>query len=265
LLLIQKIISIHLAAWSSVPRSIDNPIETNAANVDGTLNVLVAARDAKVRRVVHASSSSAYGETPSLPKVETMPAAPVSPYAVSKYTGELYCRVFTRVYGLLTVSLRYFNVFGPRQEPNSPYSAVLARFLLAFLEQNPPVIYGDGEQSRDFTFVDNVVDATLRACRADGTDGRVLNVAAGSRITLNETLAMLERITSRPARPRYLPERPGDIRHSQADIRLARELLNYEPQTDFEEGLRRTWQWYQSEYSSVAARGETRSAEISHP
>jgi nucleoside-diphosphate-sugar epimerase len=227
------------------------PIETNAINVDGTLQVLLAARDAKVRRVVYAASSSVYGETPVLPKTETMPAAPISPYGVTKFVGELYAQVFSRVYGLETVALRYFNVFGPRQEPGSPYSGVLAQFMLAALEGREPVVYGDGEQSRDFTFVDNVVDATLRACTASGVSGRVINVATGSRISLNATLRLLEGIAGRSLHARYEPPRTGDILHSQADIALARNLLGYAPQVDFEEGLRRTWQWYRAEYSSA--------------
>jgi len=246
---------LHLAARTSVPRSVEAPLENNTVNVEGTLKVLLAARDARVRRVIYAASSSAYGETPALPKVETMPAAPISPYGVSKFTGELYAQVFTRVYGLETVSLRYFNVFGPRQEPGSPYSGVLARFMLALIRGEQPVVYGDGEQSRDFTYVDNVVDATLRACTAPPeVSGRVLNVATGSRITLNETLSILERLAARPARPRYEPPRPGDILHSQADIQLARKLLGYAPSVNFEEGLRRTWQWYLSQFTPTEQR-----------
>jgi nucleoside-diphosphate-sugar epimerase len=240
---------VHLAARTSVPRSVEAPLETNATNVEGTLKVLLAARDAGVKRLVYAASSAAYGETPTLPKVETMPAAPISPYGVSKFTGELYAQVFSRVYGLETVSLRFFNVFGPRQEPGSPYSGVLARFMLALIEGKEPVVYGDGEQSRDFTFVSNVVEAVLAACRAPGISGRVLNVATGARYTLNQTLRLLERISGRPARPRYQPPRAGDILHSQADIALAQKLLGYEPRVGFEEGLRRTWDWYLAQYA----------------
>jgi UDP-glucose 4-epimerase len=208
-----------------------------------------------VRRVVYAASSSAYGETPTLPKVETMAAAPISPYGVSKFAGELYAQVFTRVYGLETVSLRYFNVFGPRQEPGSPYSGVLARFMLALIRGEQPVVFGDGEQSRDFTYIDNVVDATLRACTAPPeVSGRVLNVATGSRVTLNETLRILERLAARPAEARYDAPRTGDILHSQADVQLARKLLGYEPTVNFEEGLRRTWNWYLSEYAPARQR-----------
>ncbi len=240
---------VHLAARTSVPRSVEEPLETNAVNVEGTLRVLVAARDAGARRLVYAASSSAYGEARTLPKAESMPAAPISPYGAAKFAGELYARVFTRVYGLETVSLRYFNVFGPRQEPGSPYSGVLARFLLALVRGEDPVIFGDGEQSRDFTYIDNVVDATLAACTAPGLSGQVLNVAIGSRVSLNETLRLLARLTGRPVAPRYEPPRAGDILHSQADITLARQLLRYEPRVGFEEGMRRTWQWYLSEYS----------------
>jgi UDP-glucose 4-epimerase len=242
---------IHLAARTSVPRSVKEPLETNAVNVEGTLKVLMGARDAGARRVVYAASSSAYGETPTLPKIEAMPAAPISPYGVSKFAGELYAQVFTRVYSLETVALRFFNVFGPRQEPGSPYSGVLARFLLAAIRGEQPVIYGDGEQSRDFTYVDNVVDATLRACTAANVSGRMLNVATGTRITLNETLGLLERITGKKAEARHEAERAGDIRHSLADIGLARELLGYEPKVGFEEGLRRTWEWYRAEYAQA--------------
>jgi len=235
---------LHLAARTSVPRSVAEPLETNQVNVEGTLNVLLAARDANVKRVVFAASSSAYGETPALPKVETMQPEPISPYGVSKLTGELYAQVFDRVYGLETVSLRYFNVFGPRQDPNSQYSGVLSRFITALLENQPPVVYGDGEQSRDFTYVANVVDATLRSCEAPGASGKVLNVGTGQRFTLNETLRLLGKITGKNATARYDPPRAGDIKDSQADITLARKILAYEPTIGFEEGLRRTWEWY---------------------
>jgi nucleoside-diphosphate-sugar epimerase len=237
---------IHLAARTSVPRSVQDPIETNRVNIDGTLNVLVAARDARVRRVVYAASSSAYGETPSLPKVETMPAAPISPYGITKYVGELYAQVFGRVYGLENACVRYFNVFGPRQDPTSQYSGVLARFMLAVLRGEPLVVYGDGEQSRDFTYVENMVDETLRACESPNASGMVVNGGTGARITLNEVLKLLEKITGRTVRAVYEAPRPGDIRDSQADIGLARQLLGYEPRVPFEEGLQRTWVWYKS-------------------
>ena len=235
---------LHLAARTSVPRSVKDPLETNRVNVDGTLNVLVAARDAQVRRVVFAASSSAYGETPTLPKAETMTPAPISPYGVSKLVGEAYTQVFGRVYGLENVSLRYFNVFGPRQDPNSPYSGVLSRFITALLDGAQPVVFGDGEQSRDFTYVDNVVEANLLACEASKVSGTVINVGTGSRFTLNQTLKLLEKIAGKPANAKYDPPREGDIRDSQADIELARKLLGYRPRIGFEEGLRRTWDWY---------------------
>src|SRR5262245_35948371 len=243
---------IHLAARTSVPRSVKDPIESNRINIDGTLNVLVAARDAKARRVVFAASSSAYGETPILPKVESMQPAPISPYGVTKYVGELYAQVFGRVYGLENACVRYFNVFGPRQDPTSQYSGVLSRFMLAVLEGKKPVIYGDGEQSRDFTFIENVVDQTLRACEAPDASGRVFNGGTGSRITLNQVIGLLAKISGQPIEAVYDPPRNGDIRDSQADISLARRVLGYEPKVQFEEGLRRTWQWYRAKYSAQA-------------
>jgi nucleoside-diphosphate-sugar epimerase len=239
---------IHLAARTSVPRSVKDPLESNRVNIDGTLNVLVAARDAKVRRYVFAASSSAYGETPTLPKVETMQPSPISPYGVTKLVGEMYAQVFGRVYGLENVSLRYFNVFGPRQDPTSQYSGVLSRFILALLDNAQPVVFGDGEQSRDFTYVDNVVDATLRACEAPGASGMVFNVGTSARITLNDTLKLLEKLSGKPVRAKYDPPRTGDILHSQADISLGRRVLGYNPRVGFEEGLRKTWEWYQQTY-----------------
>jgi nucleoside-diphosphate-sugar epimerase len=239
---------IHLAASTSVPKSVKDPIETNRINIDGTLNVLIAARDAKVRRFVYAASSAAYGELPELPKVETMQPAPISPYGVTKYVGELYAQVFGRVYGLENACLRYFNVFGPRQEPTSQYSGVLSRFMLAILEGRQPVIYGDGEQTRDFTYVENVVDETLRASEASGVSGMVFNGGTGVRITLNEVLKLLEKITGMKIQAKHDPVRAGDIRDSQADLSLARRVLGYEPRVQFEEGLKRTWDWYKSTY-----------------
>ena len=239
---------IHLAARTSVPRSVANPIETNHVNIDGTLNVLVAARDAKVRRLVFAASSSAYGETPELPKRESMPSAPISPYGVTKLAGELYAQVFGRAYGLENTSLRYFNVFGPRQDPTSQYSGVLSRFMLAVIRGESPVVYGDGEQSRDFTYIANVVDVTLRACEAHGSSGMVINGGTGARITLNEVLKLLEKITGRKIKAKYDPPRTGDIKDSQADISRARDLLGYRPIVDFEQGLKLTWDWYASNY-----------------
>ena len=239
---------IHLAARASVPKSVKDPIETNHVNIDGTLNVLVAARDAGARRFVYAASSSAYGETPQQPKIESMAPVPISPYGVTKYVGELYAQVFGRVYGLENASIRYFNVFGPRQDPTSQYSGVLSRFMLAILRNEPPVIYGDGEQSRDFTYVANVVDETLRACEAEGASGKVFNGGTGARITLNQVINLLAKITAREIRPAYEPARVGDIRDSQAEISLARKVLGYEPEMFFEEGLRRTWEWYSRAY-----------------
>jgi UDP-glucose 4-epimerase len=237
---------LHLAARTSVPRSVADPLETNQVNVDGTLNVLVAARDARVRRVVLAASSSAYGESPTLPKTEAMRPEPISPYGLTKYVGEIYAQVFGRCYGLENVSLRYFNVFGPRQDPGSPYSGVLSLFITALRDGGQPVVFGDGEQSRDFTYVSNVVDATLRAAETPGVSGMVFNVGTGGRFTLNQTLALLAKISGKPANAKYDPPRAGDIRDSQADISLARQMLGYVPTVDFEEGLRRTWAWYAS-------------------
>src|ERR1700678_1728064 len=242
---------IHLAARTSVPRSVLNPLESNHVNIDGTLNVLVAARDAQVRRFVFAASSSAYGETPTLPKVETMPARPISPYGVTKYVGEMYAQVFGRAYGLENTCLRYFNVFGPRQDPTSQYSGVLSRFMLAVIRNESPVIYGDGEQSRDFIYIANVVDMTLRACVASGSSGMVINGGTGARISLNQVLALLQKITGKKIQAEYDTPRAGDIKDSQADISLAREVLGYQPAVDFEQGLKRTWDWYASTYQKA--------------
>jgi nucleoside-diphosphate-sugar epimerase len=242
---------IHLAARTSVPRSVKDPIESNRVNVDGTLNVLVAARDCKVRRIVFAASSSAYGETPTLPKREDMQPSPISPYGVTKLVGEMYLQVFGRSYGLENVSLRFFNVFGPRQDPTSQYSGVLSRFMLAMLDGASPVVYGDGEQSRDFTYITNVVDAVLRACEAPGASGMVFNVGTASRITLNQTLKLLEKISGKPIHARYDPPRSGDILHSQADISSGERVLGYKPSVQFEEGLRHTWEWYQKAFSKT--------------
>jgi nucleoside-diphosphate-sugar epimerase len=235
---------LHLAARTSVPRSVKDPLETNRINVDGTLNVLVAARDAGVRRVVFAGSSSVYGDTPTLPKEERMQPAPISPYGVSKLVGELYGGVFHRAYGLEFVSLRYFNVFGPRQDPGSPYSGVLSLFITAVRNGTSPMVYGDGEQSRDFTFVENVVAANLQACVAPGVAGLAMNLGTGGRYTLNQTLRLLEQFSGKPVHANYSAPRDGDIRDSQADTALAREMIAYAPSVGFEEGLRRTWDWY---------------------
>jgi len=238
----------HEAALASVPRSVADPAATNVNCIDATLNLLVAARAAGVRRVIYAGSSSAYGDTPTLPKCEDMLPDPISPYAVAKLAGEQYMRAFTRVYGLETVTLRYFNVFGPYQDPSSHYSGVLAIFCRRMLAGEQPTIYGDGEQSRDFTYIDNVVHANLLAARAPAemVSGRMMNTATGTRITLNETFAILKELTGFRDSPLYGPPRAGDIRDSLADIRLARELLGYEPQVDFREGLRRTVEWYRN-------------------
>jgi nucleoside-diphosphate-sugar epimerase len=244
---------IHLAARTSVPRSVKDPLETNRINVDGTLNVLVAARDNKVKRVVFAASSSAYGETPTLPKTETMQPQPISPYGVSKYVGELYARAFGSCYGLENVCVRYFNIFGPRQDPDSPYSGVLSRFATAFLEQQQPVIYGDGEQTRDFTYVDNAVQANLLACEAPNASGGVFNIGTGARVSLNQTLECLRRISGKKLEAKYDPPREGDIRDSQADITKAREILGYEPTVMFLEGLERTFAWYRTQHAKNAA------------
>jgi nucleoside-diphosphate-sugar epimerase len=237
---------IHLAARTSVPRSMKDPVETNRINIDGTLNVLMAARDAKVKRIVFAASSSAYGETPTLPKREDMQPMPISPYGVTKYVGELYLQTFGRCYGLENVCLRYFNIFGPRQDPSSPYSGVLAKFCTAFLEETEPVIYGDGTQSRDFTFVENAVQANLLACEAPNASGKVFNVGTGLRITLNDIVDTLGKISGKQIPARYDLPRDGDIRDSQADITRARDYLGYEPQVFFDEGLERTFEWYRT-------------------
>lgn len=237
----------HEAAIPSVPRSVEAPRQTHIASVDGTFSLLLAARDRKVRRVVYAASSSAYGDTPTLPKSENMPPDPLSPYAVAKLVGEYYCKVFTRVYGLETVALRYFNVFGPRQDPGSQYSGVVSRFVSALFGGQQPVIYGDGEQSRDFTYIDNVVAANLNAGTATGASGKVINVANGQRVTLNELLEVLKDLTGKPdVTAQYLEPRVGDVKHSLADISLAREFLGYESKVDLREGLRRTIDWWKT-------------------
>ena len=244
---------LHLAARTSVPRSVKDPLETNKINIEGTLNVLVAAKELKVKRVVFAASSSAYGETPTLPKVESMQPEPISPYGVSKYVGELYGQTFGRCYGLETVSLRYFNIFGPRQDPSSPYSGVLAKFCTAFLEDTQPVVFGDGEQTRDFTYVDNAVQANLLACAASQVSGKVFNVGCGARISLNQVLRALRQITGKTLETQYDPPREGDIRDSQADISAAKAVLRYDPQVGFEDGLARTFDWYRSAQEKAAA------------
>jgi nucleoside-diphosphate-sugar epimerase len=246
---------LHQAAIPSVPKSVLDPLGSNRTNVDGTANVLVAARDAKVKRVVYAASSSAYGDTPTLPKYEAMKPDPISPYAVAKLASEYYLVSFYRCYGLETVSLRYFNIFGPRQDPSSPYSGVLAKFTTLMLRGEQPVIFGDGEQSRDFSYIDNAVSANLLACSAPASEcaGRVFNVATGRRVTLNETVDVLKKLTGYTGTVKYGPERGGDIKHSLADITLAQKHLGYKPLVNFEEGLSRTVDWYRSETQAAGA------------
>ncbi|NOX36394.1 MAG: SDR family oxidoreductase [Calditrichaeota bacterium] len=242
---------LHQGALPSVPRSIQDPVTSNEVNVGGTLNILHAAVDAKVKRVVFASSSSIYGDSPTLPKQEDMAPNPLSPYAVSKLAGEKYCQVFSRIYGLHTVALRYFNVFGPRQNPNSQYSAVIPKFIKAILNDEPPVIYGDGEQSRDFTFVKNVVEANILATEVDCPPGIVMNCAAHQRITLNELVRTINQILGKNIQPIYTDPRPGDIKHSFADITRIQETLGYEPFILFEDGLRMTIDWYRMKYQNA--------------
>lgn len=244
---------LHQAAVASVQRSVDNPIRSNDANVTGTLNMLVAARDAKVKRLVFASSSSVYGDTEVLPKVESMPENPLSPYALTKLAGEKYCVLFHRLYGMPTVALRYFNVFGPRQDPHSPYSAVISRFVEAALAGKRPSVHGDGEQSRDFTFVENVVNANLLACEASGVEGMVFNIGTGERHSLNDLLRSLSSLTGRKLDPEHTNSRVGDVRHSQADIGRARRHLGYEPKISFLEGLQRTVDWFSNRSHSATS------------
>ena len=243
---------LHQAAIPSVPRSVQDPVTSNRANIDASLNVLVAARDAGVRRVVYAGSSSAYGNTPTLPKIETMPTAPLSPYALQKLVAEQYCQMFTQLYGLETVTIRYFNVFGPRQDPSSPYSGVISLFINALCDGRQPTIYGDGEQTRDFTYVANVVDGVLRACHAPGASGEVINVATGGRISLNQLFRTIRDLVGAKIEPMYRDSRAGDVRDSQADISKARRLLGYEPVVTFEEGLEKTVEWHRTSQMSIA-------------
>ncbi|WP_328351423.1 SDR family oxidoreductase [Mycobacterium sp. NBC_00419] len=240
-------IVLHQAAIPSVPRSIAAPRPSHEANIDGTFNVLIAARDEGVRRVVYAASSSAYGDTAVLPKVEDMPANPRSPYALQKHVGEVYCQFFTQLYGLETVSIRYFNVFGPRQHPSSPYSGVLSLFIKAALAGTAPTIHGDGEQTRDFTYVDNVVDGVIRAVDAPTAAGEVINVAIGGRVSLNQAWSALGDIVGPLPAATYGPPRAGDVRDSQADISKAERILGYRPLVAFEDGLRRTVDWARNE------------------
>jgi nucleoside-diphosphate-sugar epimerase len=244
---------LHQAAIPSVPRSVRDPITSNRANIDATLNVLVAARDAGVRRLVFAGSSSEYGDTPTLPKREDLPPSPLSPYALQKVVGTEYCRLFTRLYGFETVVIRYFNVFGPRQDPSSPYSGVISLFATALIEGRQPIIYGDGEQTRDFTYVANVVDGVLRACDAPQAAGEAINVACGTRISLNELLRVMNTIVGTSIQAIYKEPRPGDVRDSQADITKAKKLLGYTPIVGLEEGLRHTLAWCRAESAAAAS------------
>jgi nucleoside-diphosphate-sugar epimerase len=243
----------HEAAIPSVPKSVLDPLGSNRANIDGTVHLLIAARDAKVKRVVYAASSSAYGDTPTLPKHEAMLPNPNSPYAVAKLAGEYYMTSFYRCYGLETVSLRYFNIFGPRQDPSSPYSGVLAKFITQMLNGEPPTIFGDGAQSRDFTYIQNAVDANLLAIKAPASQaaGQVFNVATGKRADLNQAFQLVKKITGYTGDIKYGPERSGDVKHSLADLSRTEKHLGYKPTVDFEEGLRRTVDWYRDQRTAI--------------
>jgi len=243
---------LHQAAIPSVPRSVKDPLTSHRANVDASLQVLLAARDAGVRRLVYAGSSSAYGNTAVLPKREDMKPQPLSPYALQKLVAEQYCQLFTRLYGLETVTIRYFNVFGPRQDPGSPYSGVISLFTKAYSDGRAPVIYGDGRQTRDFTYVTDVVAGVLKACEAPNVAGEVINVANGGRVSLLELVSSLQIIFCSDLAPRFEPSRDGDVRDSQADIFKARQLLGFEPQVAFEEGLRQTVAWYRASAAAAA-------------
>jgi len=234
----------HEGALPSVPRSVDDPVSSHRHCVDAPFALLIAARDARVKRFVYAASSSAYGDTPVSPKVETIRPDPLSPYAVGKLVGEYYCSVFAKVYGLETICLRYFNVFGPQQDPASQYAAAIPAFITAILKNQPPTIYGDGEQSRDFTYIDNVVHANLLAARATQTAGQVVNVACGEAVTVNAIIGMINRLLGKDVKPNYVPARVGDVKHSLANIAAARKLLGFEPVVPFREGLERSLDWY---------------------
>ena len=237
----------HEAALPSVPRSVKNPLESNEVNITGTLNILLAARDAGVKRVVYAASSSAYGNQPTLPKVETMTPDPLSPYAIGKLAGEMYARAFTQLYGLSTVSLRYFNVFGPRQDPTTQYAGVIAKFMTCAIEGKPYPVYGDGEQSRDFTYVENVVEANILAAERPIEGAPLINIAYGERTTLNQIIRILNELTGQKLSADYGPERAGDVKHSHADVTLAGKLIGYEPMVNLREGLKRTLEWYRQQ------------------
>ena len=249
---------LHQAALPSVPRSVQNPLTSNSVNIDGTLNLLEASRQAGIKRFVMASSSSVYGDTPELPKHEGMWTDPLSPYAVTKLTNEKYCKVFYELYGLETVCLRYFNIFGPRQDPKSEYAAVIPKFINAMLAGKQPVVFGDGEQSRDFTFIDNAVQANLLATTAADAPGKYYNIACGAKFTLNDLLDMLRSILKCDIKAKYTPPRPGDILHSYADIERARNDLGYDPKVMFEEGLRNTVNWFSAIFNSQTPVGGIR-------
>jgi UDP-glucose 4-epimerase len=237
----------HQAALPSVERSVEDPLGSNAVNAGGTLNILFSAREERVKRVIYASSSSIYGDTPTLPKHEEMPSNPLSPYALQKYIGEQYCRLFYQLYGLETVSLRYFNIFGPKQDPASIYSAVIPRFIDALLKGHPPLIFGDGEQSRDFTYIDNVVRANLLAMSAEHLHGEAINIACGKRVSLNQLLNILKEIVGSKVSPVYEEPRKGDVKHSLADINKGKKILNYDPQVGIEMGLKKTVEFFQKQ------------------
>jgi UDP-N-acetylglucosamine 4-epimerase len=240
----------HQGALPSVQRSVEDPETSNAVNVGGTLNILLAAREKGVRRVMYASSSSVYGDTPTLPKHEEMPSNPLSPYALQKFIGEQYCRLFYQLYGLETISLRYFNIFGPKQDPNSLYSAVIPKFIDALLQGRAPIIFGDGEQSRDFTYIENVVQANLLAMSAEHLHGEAVNIACGKRISLNQLLNVLKEILGSKLSPLYQEPRKGDVRHSLADIRKGKEIINYDPKVGIEIGLKKTVECFRRQKKS---------------
>jgi nucleoside-diphosphate-sugar epimerase len=235
---------IHQGALPSVPVSVEKPADTHRHCVDATFNMLLASKDANVKRFVYAASSSSYGDTPTLPKFETMAPSPLSPYAVAKLTGEYYCKAFYEVYGLQTISLRYFNVFGPYQDPTSQYAAAIPAFVTSILKDESPVIYGDGEQSRDFTYIDNVVHANLLAARAEKTAGEVVNIACGDSVTINQIIQMINEIVGKDVKQQYDPPRAGDVKHSLADISLAKQIIGFEPLISFKDGLRLAIDWY---------------------
>ena len=236
----------HEAAMPSVPKSVADPLTSHDCNINGTFNMLMAARDEKVARFVYAASSSAYGESPTLPKLESMPTDPLTPYAVNKLAGEHYCRAFAEVYGMSTVALRYFNVFGPRQDPTSQYAAAIPAFITHIMRDQPPTIYGDGEQTRDFTYIENVVRGNMLAAEAKGLRGQVINLACGERVSVNRIIAQINKLLGKQVRPNHVDPRAGDIKHSQADITRARELLGFEPVVNFDDGLKRSIEWFKA-------------------